>query len=118
MSKIPHAKWIDEATAQTPAGTCRSMDEVRAGIDQLDREIVALLAERAGYIRQAARIKGRLQEIVDPARIEQVVTRVRALAAGRGLPPDLVESLYRLMIERFIALEKPEFDRLHGAPKG
>ena len=76
-----HAKWIDEATAHTPAGACRAMDQVRAGIDRLDRESVALLAGRAGYIRQAARLKGRRQEIVDPARIEEVVTRVRALAA-------------------------------------
>ncbi len=113
-----HAKWIDEATAHTPAGACRSMDEVRAGIDRIDREIVALLAGRAGYVRQAARIKRHRSQIVDPARIEDVVAKTKGVAEGLGLPPELVESLYRLMIERFIELEKAEFNRLHGAPKG
>ncbi len=40
-----HAKWIDEATAPIAAEACRSMAELRTGIDRIDREIVALLAE-------------------------------------------------------------------------
>ena len=34
-----------------------SLDQVRAQIDRLDRQIVALLAERGEYVRQAARFK-------------------------------------------------------------
>ena len=86
------------------AGACRSMAEVRAEIDRIDREIVALLAERAGYVRQAARIKKERSQIVDAARIEDVVAKTKAVAEDLGLAPELVESLYRLMIERFIAL--------------
>ena len=112
-----HAKWNDEAAAPIAAGACRSMAEVRAGIDRIDREIVALLAERAGYVRQAARIKRERSQIVDSARIEDVVAKTRAVAEDLGLAPELVESLYRLMIERFIALEAVEFDRLRDRPE-
>ncbi len=107
-----HTKSIDEATVPIAAGACRSMAELRAGIDRIDREIVALLAERFGYVRQAAQIKRERSQIVDSARIEDVVAKTTALAEGLGLAPELVESLYRLMIDRFIALEAVEFDRL------
>ena len=36
---------------------CTTMAEVRAGVDALDAELVALLATRFGYMRAAARIK-------------------------------------------------------------
>jgi len=89
------------------------MAEVRAQIDQLDEQIVDLLSERAGYVRQAARIKARREEIVDPPRIEDVVAKVRARGARGGLPVELIEPLYRQLIDRFIALETQEHERLH-----
>ena len=35
---------------------CRTMAEVRAGVDALDRELVALLEARFAYMAAAARI--------------------------------------------------------------
>ncbi len=87
-----------------------------AEIDRIDREIIALLAECAGFVRRAAHAKGRRAEIVDPERIEDVIAKTRA--RDLGLSPELVAPVYRLMIERFIELEKAEFNRLHGASKG
>lgn len=87
-----------------------------AEIDRIDREIIALLAERAGFVRRAAHAKGRRAEIVDPERIEDVIAKTRA--RDLGLSPGLVAPVYCLMIERFFELEKAEFNRLHGASKG
>ncbi len=114
-------KPLHDATLPTglegmsPAGACRTMAEVRAEIDRLDRELVALLAARAGYVKQAAHIKGRRADIVDPERIEDVIAKVRGRAQDLGLSPELVEAVYRLMIQRFIELETPEFERLNDA---
>ena len=44
------------------------MTQVRAGVDRLDREIVALLAERFRYMEAAARIKPDRNEVRDEAR--------------------------------------------------
>lgn len=88
------------------------MAEVRENNDAIDRRIIDLLAERAGFARQAARIKGTRVAIVDQPRIEEVVAKVRTAARNRGLPPDLAEAAYRLMVERFVALETEKFDRL------
>lgn len=40
-----------------------------------------------------------------PARVEQVIAKVRALAGDEGIEPDLVEALYRQMIARFVSIE-------------
>lgn len=95
---------------------CSTMAEVREGIDRIDREIVKLLAERGRYVGQAARIKAARSDVVDRARIEDVVAKVRAAAVAAGLEPDLAEAIYRPMMDAFIAFEAREFDRLHGPP--
>jgi isochorismate pyruvate lyase len=86
---------------------CETMADVRAGIDRLDEELVRLFAERAGYIDRASEIKA---EINWPARIndrvEEVVRNVRGHAVTYGLPPDLVEKLWRRLIDWSIAREE------------
>ena len=86
---------------------CTTMAELRAEIDRLDEDLVRLFAERAGYIDRAAEIKA----VADlPARIdervEQVVANVRRHAETYGLPPDLVEKLWRRLIDWSIAREE------------
>lgn len=90
-----------------PAAQCGSMTEVRAGIDALDARIVALLAERAGYIDRAAALKPAegLPARID-ARVEAVVANVRAAAGAEGLDPDLAEALWRRLIDWSIAREE------------
>jgi isochorismate pyruvate lyase len=91
---------------KTP-GECETMADIRAEIDRLDEELVRLFAERAGYIDRASEIKA---EINWPARIEgrveEVVTNVRRHAGTYGLPPDLVEKLWRRLIDWSIAREE------------
>jgi isochorismate pyruvate lyase len=86
---------------------CTSMAEIRAEFDRLDEDLVRLVAERAGYLDRAAEIKA---EVDLPARIgsrvEEVVSNVRRHALTYGLPPDLVEKLWRRLIDWSIAREE------------
>jgi isochorismate pyruvate lyase len=86
---------------------CDDMTDVRAEIDRLDEVLVRLFAERAGYIDRAAQIKAKvdLPARID-GRVEEVVTNVRRHAATHGLPPDLVEKLWRRLIDWSIAREE------------
>lgn len=88
-----------------PARKCASLDEVRANIDRLDREIVRLLAERGNYVLQAARFKKTEADVYAPARVEQVVANVRRYAVEYGAPAGVVERGYRALIEGFTAEE-------------
>ena len=91
---------------------CETMADVRRHIDALDDRIVALLAERGGYVAQAARIKQRADQILDTARIEFIIDRVRAQARNVGASEAVMEATYRAMIDAFIEFERGEFTRL------
>lgn len=92
---------------------CQSIEQVREQIDALDRRIVQLLAERSGYVRQAARFKADADAVRAPQRVEQVIAKVRALAAENGAPVEVVEQVYRAMINAFIDAELAEHAALN-----
>ena len=97
---------------------CRTMDEVREEIDRLDRQLVDLLAERSGYVDQAARIKTEEDQIRDVPRIDDVIAKVRRHSAAAGLDADLAERIWRGMIECFIAHENVEHRRIQRREAG
>lgn len=93
-----------------PARQCSNMEELRGEIDQLDRVIVELLSIRQGFMEQAAHIKNDRNLVRDEKRIEDVVIKVVAHAEKVGAHPELVEKLYRQMIEWCITYEMDIFD--------
>jgi isochorismate pyruvate lyase len=84
---------------------CASLAQVRAEIDRLDAQIVRLLAERGGYVLAAARFKSSADEVRAPQRVEQVLAKVRHLAAEHGAMPEVVERIYRELIRAFTDAE-------------
>ena len=94
---------------------CQTMVEVRAGVDQVDRELVALLAKRFGYMDAAARIKPDRNVVRDEPRKAQVIANVAAEADRRGVDGALLTRLYEDIVETSIAHELVEYDRLRLA---
>ena len=90
---------------------CTTMDDVRRHIDALDDILVPLLVTRGGYMTQAARIKQDQAQVRDEERIEAIVARVRQRAAQEGGQPEVLEAIYRSMMEAYIAFEHLEFAR-------
>ena len=82
------------------------MDQVRTEIDRLDEAIVSLIAERFSYVDRAWQFKKIPADATVPWRIQQVVDKVRQHAENTGLPPELVEALWRQMIGWFIQYEE------------
>ena len=97
-----------------PVKNCENMQDVRAEVDRIDRLLVALIAERQGYMSEAARIKQDRNVVHDDARIEDVVAKVKAFATEMGLSHDIAEPVWREMISRCIAFEFEEWDRLRA----
>ena len=91
---------------------CITMTDVRVGVDALDRLLVSVLAERQRYMDAAARIKQDREAVRDNARIEDVVSKVKAAARDAGLSEEIAEPVWRLLIERCIAHEFGVWDRL------
>jgi len=89
---------------------CRTMSQLRAEIDRLDRTLVALLALRQRYIERAAELKTERSAVRDEARIADVIAKVLAEAHNKGLNPEIAEPVWRALIERSIAYEFDVFD--------
>jgi isochorismate pyruvate lyase len=84
---------------------CTSLDEVRQQIDEIDRSLVSLLAKRGKLVTQAAGFKKTSDDVRAPARVEQVIKKVREMANETGASAEVVERVYRAMISAFIAEE-------------
>lgn len=80
------------------AADCRSMAEVRAQIDRVDRALVDLLAERWTYVDRAWVFKRTPEEASVPWRNREVIDKVKARAGEQGMPPEMAEALWRLII--------------------
>ncbi|MDP2739026.1 MAG: chorismate mutase [Pseudorhodobacter sp.] len=93
-----------------------TMAALRAEIDALDARIVAALAARARLIDRAAELKpAEGMPALVPARVEQVIARVRAAAQAEGLDPELAEGLWRQIIEWSVAREEAVLGKGEGA---
>lgn len=90
---------------------CTTMAEVRAGVDDVDRQLVALIARRFGYMDAAARIKPDREDVRDEWRKADVKAKVDAAAAEAGIDRELMSRLYEDLIETSIAYELDVFDR-------
>lgn len=93
---------------------CQTMVEVREGVDATDRELVALLDRRFGYMRAAARIKESRDAVRDEARKASVIAAAIAEADARGIPADVIADMWERLVEASIAYEFTEWDRIRG----
>jgi len=98
-----------------PPDDCRSMAQVREGIDALDAELVALLARRFAYMRAAARIKPAREQVRDEARKAEVIANARVAARDAGGPEELVANLWEQLVEASIAYELEAWDSRNSA---
>lgn len=90
-----------------------SLAELRESIDAIDERIIALMAERARYVKDATRFKRDAYQVAAPARQAEVFAKARARAEVYlpELPglPDVAETTYRAMVGAFVASEQVYF---------
>lgn len=86
---------------------CTSIEEVRYEIDNIDQEIIRLLAVRFGYVREVVKYKEKSADGIEATdRKNQVFQTRRQWAEAQGLNPDVVEEIYRRLVQYFIDEEK------------
>ncbi|MCD2324821.1 chorismate mutase [Sphingomonas sp. IC-56] len=90
---------------------CQTMTEVRAGVDAVDRELIALLKRRFGYMEAAARIKPERGMVRDDARKAEVIANAVRHAGEAGIPDNAVAEMWECLVEASIAYEMDRFDR-------
>jgi 4-amino-4-deoxychorismate mutase len=85
------------------------MDELlnfRERIDEIDEKIVRLISERLGICKAVAKYKSENDiPMMQPGRVKEVLVKRRKLADELTINPDLVENIYKLIVEEACILE-------------
>lgn len=100
----PYAAYFDadREQQQVEVREVSSLQEAREAIDQIDAEIIRLLGNRAGYVRQVVGFKETPEDVRAPTRYAEVMRRRREMAEAAGLDPDVIERMYKLLVNYFI----------------
>lgn len=93
---------------------CETMLDVRAGVDETDRQLVKLLEQRYGYMRAAARIKQERGHVRDEGRKAAVIKAAAQAAGNAGLPEQDIAEIWDRLVESSIAYEMIEWDRIRS----
>ena len=105
---------MDHEIERIPPADCASLDEIREGMDAIDREVVSLLSERVEYVRAAAKFKPTSAGVAAPERVAAVLKTRREWAEAAGLDGELIESLYRRIVDYCISEEHKRWREING----
>lgn len=76
-----------------------ALDQARSEIDEIDRELIGLLARRFAVTYQVGVVKAQnALDSVDPQREELKLARVREICKESGVNPDLGTELFILIM--------------------
>jgi chorismate mutase/prephenate dehydrogenase len=96
-----------------------TLDELRQQLDQLDGELLSLIARRQAISREIAAAKRSTgYPTRDYQREREVVLGVRRRAEQLGLPGDLAEKVLRLLIRSSLTTQEQVSVAAHGAGSG
>lgn len=103
----PYAPYFDAdwQLQQLEVRQVNNLQAAREAIDRIDEEVIRLLGNRAKYVHQVAHFKQTPEEVPAPERYNAVMQRRRELAEAAGLNPDVVEGMYKLLVDNFIEEE-------------
>lgn len=97
---------------------CQTMADVRAGVDETDRVLSALIARRFRFMDAAARIKPLRAAVRDEDRKAQVIANAAAQATANGWPAPVATDLWEQLVEASISYEFAAFDRIRTSDAG
>lgn len=81
---------------------CENMLDIRAEIDRLDRQVIASLSQRFGYVKAASKFKTSETSVKAPERFQAMLKQRRIWADEEGLNADAIEKMYRDLVTHFI----------------
>jgi chorismate mutase / prephenate dehydrogenase len=96
-----------------------TLDDLRRRLNDVDRRLLALVAERksiSGEVARVKRVTGRPTR--DYEREREVILGVRSAAAELGVSPALAEDLLRLLIRSSLTTQERASVAAHGAGSG
>ncbi|HEX6395312.1 MAG TPA: chorismate mutase [Acidimicrobiales bacterium] len=91
------------------APSAGELGDIRHKIDDVDRRLVALLAERAQLVEDVVHFKrAHHMAVVDRGREDRMLARIADVAKDAGLDPRVAQQVLRTIIDGFTLLEVEE----------
>ena len=84
---------------------CLNIEDIRTEIDNLDREVITALGKRIKYVKAAAKFKTSETSVKAPDRFKSMLEQRRTWAEAEDLNPDVIEKMYRDLVNYFINQE-------------
>jgi len=85
---------------------CDNIEAIRDAIDLIDQEIIHLFSLRHEYVKEIVKFKsGNEKEIIARERKELVLRQRKAWAEKMGLDGDMMEQVFRLLIDKNIQIQ-------------
>ncbi|NMG18122.1 isochorismate lyase [Brasilonema bromeliae] len=81
---------------------CSNIKDIRREIDAIDKEVIAALGRRFAYVKAASQFKTSETGVKAPERFHSMLQERRAWAEVVGLNPDVIEKLYRDLVNYLI----------------
>jgi len=81
---------------------CTSITEIREGIDLIDKQLIELIGKRFQYVKEIVKFKSNKEDVEAKPRYEEVLRVRKQWAAEQNLNPDIIETIYKTMIQYFI----------------
>jgi isochorismate pyruvate lyase len=94
---------------------CVDMKQIRAQVNQLDAQIIALLGERLKYVHAAVRFKPDEESIRRPDHWDHFFAARKTWAQAAGYPTEVIEDMYRRLYDYTIVTQ---LDLHAKKPKG
>ena len=87
----------------TDACDCKNIEEIRKQIDMLDALIIKALGIRFKFVKEVVKFKNKdFDSIKAQDRYDAVLKERRRLAEENGLNADIIEDIYKQLIDYFI----------------
>ena len=81
---------------------CQNIQDIREAIDIIDRDIINKFGIRFEYVKAAAKFKQNTKDVKAEERFNSMLQQKRILAVENNLNPDIIEQLYRDLVNYFI----------------
>ena len=80
---------------------CKNINQIRAEIDRIDKEIITALAERLEYVIEATKFKPDINAVLAPDRHAVMLKQRMELVAKLNLDLEIIEKVYKLLLDYF-----------------
>jgi len=78
---------------------CKNIREIRECLDQIDLQIIELLRERHCFVEEIVKFKNDEEAIVAKKRQKELIESRRKWAENLNLDPDLIENIYKTLLQ-------------------